>query len=67
MDNMVKTFVNEEFGSVRTIEENGRVMFCGKDVALALGYSDTNNAIKTHCKKDGAVKKRAIKKDCNHP
>ena len=24
MDNMVKTFVNEEFGSVRTIEENGR-------------------------------------------
>lgn len=51
MDNMVKTFVNEEFGSVRTIEENGRVMFCGKDVALALGYSDTNNAIKTHCKK----------------
>lgn len=55
MDNMVKTFVNEEFGSVRTIEENGRVMFCGKDVALALGYSDTNNAIKTHCKKDGVV------------
>ena len=55
MDNMVKTFVNEEFGSVRTIEENGMVMFCGKDVALALGYSDTNNAIKTHCKKDGVV------------
>ncbi len=22
MDNMVKTFVNKEFGSVRTIEEN---------------------------------------------
>ena len=55
MDNMVKTFVNEEFGSVRTIEENGMVMFCGKDVALALGYSDTNNAIKTHCKKDEVV------------
>ena len=55
MDNMVKTFVNEEFGSVRTIEENGGVIFCGKDVALALGYSDTNNAIKTHCKKDGVV------------
>ena len=55
MDNTIKTFVNEEFGSVRTIEENGRVMFCGKDVALALGYSDTNNAIKTHCKKDGVV------------
>ena len=60
MDNMVKTFVNEEFGSVRTIEENGMVMFCGKDVALALGYSDTNNAIKTHCKKDGVVNHHLI-------
>ena len=28
MDNMVKTFVNEEFGSVRTIEENGKILFC---------------------------------------
>ena len=26
MDNMVKTFVNEEFGSVRTIEENGKIL-----------------------------------------
>lgn len=55
MEQKIKIFENEEFGSVRTIEENGRVMFCGKDVALALGYSDTNNAIKTHCKKDGVV------------
>lgn len=53
MEQKIKIFENEEFGSVRTIEENGRVMFCGKDVALALGYSDTNNAIKTHCKKMG--------------
>ena len=57
MEQKIKIFENEEFGSVRTIEENGRVMFCGKDVALALGYSDTNNAIKTHCKKDQAVRK----------
>ena len=55
MEQKIKIFENGEFGSVRTIEENGRVMFCGKDVALALGYSDTNNAIKTHCKKDGVV------------
>lgn len=53
MDNTIKTFVNEEFGSVRTIEENGRVMFCGKDVALALGYSDTNNAINSLQKRWG--------------
>ena len=58
MDNMVKTFVNEEFGSVRTIEENGRVMFCGKDVALALGYRRPKDAITAHCK--GAVKRRLL-------
>ena len=38
MDNTIKTFVNEEFGSVRTIEENGKILFCGSDVAKALGY-----------------------------
>lgn len=27
MDNTIKTFVNEEFGSVRTIEENGKNTF----------------------------------------
>lgn len=32
------------------IEETGKVWFCAKDVALALGYKDTNNAIKRHCK-----------------
>ena len=58
MDNMVKTFVDEEFGSVRTIEENGRVMFCGKDVALALGYRRPKDAINAHCK--GAVKRRLL-------
>ena len=58
MDNMVKTFVNEEFGWVRTIEENGRVMFCGKDVALALGYRRPKDAINAHCK--GAVKRRLL-------
>ena len=36
--NEIKIFENEKFGSVRTIEENGKVMFCGKDVAMSLGY-----------------------------
>lgn len=50
--NEIKIFENAEFGSVRTIEENGKVMFCGKDVAAALGYKDTVNALKAHCKED---------------
>lgn len=43
-------FDNKEFGTVRTIEENGKVMFCGSDVARALGYAKPHNAISTHCK-----------------
>lgn len=58
MDNTIKTFVNEEFGSVRTIEENGKILFCGSDVAKALGYRRPKDAITAHCK--GAVKRRLL-------
>lgn len=58
MENMIQTFVNEEFGSVRTIEENGKILFCGSDVAKALGYRRPKDAINAHCK--GAVKRRLL-------
>ena len=39
-------FSNPEFGSVRIIvKENGEPLFCGKDVATCLGYSDPSNAV----------------------
>lgn len=53
--NELMIFNNPEFGEVRTIEENGKVLFCGKDAASALGYKDTTNAIKQHCR--GVVKR----------
>lgn len=43
-------FESPEFGTIRTVEQDGRVMFCGKDVATALGYKDTTNALKQHCR-----------------
>lgn len=52
--NEVQIFENEEFGSVRTVEINGKPYFVGKDVAKALGYKDTVNALKQHCR--GVVK-----------
>lgn len=55
MENVIKIFENEEFGSMRTLEESGKVFFCGKDAAAALGYRDTVNALKAHCKEDGVV------------
>ena len=41
-------FTNPEFGSVRTVELDGEPWLVGKDVAAALGYKDTINALKAH-------------------
>ena len=37
----IQIFKNSEFGIVRTIEENGKVIFCGTDIASALGYTNS--------------------------
>ena len=37
----IETFQSNEFGNVRIIQENRKVLFCGKNVASALGYKDT--------------------------
>ena len=46
----IQVFRNEQFGEVRTIEENGKPLFCGSDVARALGYARPNDAIVDHCR-----------------
>lgn len=53
-------FENKRFGTVRTIEENGKVLFCGTDVASSLGYTNPQKAIKDHCKKDGVTFRSVI-------
>ena len=49
-------FNNPEFGNIRMMDEDGSVLFCGNDVAKALGYKSPKDAISTHCR--GAVKRR---------
>lgn len=44
----VEIFKNPEFGEVRTLMVNNEPWFVGKDVAEALGYKDTVNALKSH-------------------
>lgn len=44
----LQLFQNPEFGRVRIVEVNGEAWMVGKDVAEALGYKDTVNAIKAH-------------------
>lgn len=53
--NELQIFNNPEFGEIRTIEEDGKVLFCASDVAKALGYAKPQNAVAAHCK--GALKR----------
>lgn len=46
----LKVFENQEFGKIRTIEEDGKVLFCGSDVAKVLGYKNPSKALSDHCK-----------------
>lgn len=48
--NDLMVFSNDEFGEVRTVVINGKLMFCGKDVASALGYANPNKAVNDHCR-----------------
>lgn len=46
--NELMIFNNPEFGAVRTVEIDGEPWLVGKDVAMALGYSDTDQALRKH-------------------
>lgn len=46
--NEMRIFENEQFGKVRIIEEDGKVLFCGTDVAVALGYTNPRKAVRDH-------------------
>lgn len=41
---------NPRFGQVRKVLVDGEWFFVAKDVAKSLGYADTTNAIKSHCR-----------------
>ena len=58
--NQMEIFNNPEFGSIRVIEENGKYLFSGTDVAAALGYSNPRDAIIRHCR-------YVVKRDAPHP
>lgn len=48
--NGLQIFSNQEFGKVRAIEENGKILFCGSDIAKALGYANAPDALNRHCR-----------------
>jgi len=47
--NEIQIFQNQEFGAIRTMSnEQGEALFCAKDVAEALGYSNGRDAVRKH-------------------
>lgn len=48
---------DEDQHKIRTIELDGVIWFVARDVAMTLGYKNTNKAIKDHCKTKGVTKR----------
>lgn len=44
----LEIFKNNEFGSIRILNENGKTLFCGTDIATALGYANPRKAVRDH-------------------
>lgn len=54
----IAIFEHHEFGRVRTLIEDGEVLFGATDVAKALGYSNPHDAVNRHCR--GVVKREGV-------
>lgn len=50
--NNLRIFKNEEFGEVRTVTIDNEPWFAGKDVATALGYKNTKDALISHVEEE---------------
>ena len=63
----IKIFESDEFGEIRTVTIENDPWFVGKDIAMALGYGDTDQAVRKHVQDedklprqiDGGDQKRA--------
>lgn len=52
MQTNIQVFNNPEFGQVRTVMVENEPWFIGKDVAIALGYSNPRDALSRHVDKE---------------
>ncbi|WP_434793141.1 hypothetical protein TPDSL_23320 [Terrisporobacter petrolearius] len=54
--NSYKTFSNNEFGEIRTLEVNNTAWLVGKDVASVLQYNEPSKAVVRHVDEDDRIK-----------
>lgn len=59
---MMEVFENQEFGSIRLLQEAGKTFFCASDVAKALGYVNPYAAVKRHCRGPLTKRERVVQK-----
>lgn len=64
MKTKIQIFTSDNFGKIRTCQIDNQIMFVGKDVAKALGYSNTRKALQDHVeeedKRDGVTIRDSI-------
>ena len=52
IENQIMEFTNEQFGQIRTVLIDGEPWFVGRDVAIALGYSQPAKAVREKVEDD---------------
>ena len=60
METNIQIFTSENFGEIRTCQVNNQIMFVGKDVATALGYTNTQKAIRDHVDDEDKLTERFV-------
>lgn len=60
MGSQLHAFTHPAFGNVRTLSVDGKILFCGRDVATALGYENPGKAVRMHARLDGGPKRYPI-------
>lgn len=60
MKNEIEVFTSEKFGDIRTVLIEGEPWFSGKDVACALGYTNTRKAIRDHVDDEDKLMERIV-------
>ena len=58
--NNIQVFNNEELGCIRTVMINDQPWFVGKDIAVALGYSNPQKAIRDHIDVEDKLTERIV-------
>ena len=58
--NNIQVFNNEELGCIKTVMINDQPWFVGKDIAVALGYSNPQKAIRDHIDVEDKLTERIV-------